>query len=98
MDDLDSLFPIFDRVVQWIVLPLLAVIWLHDKKHIAHEKKFIEQAGEIARALAVLETWKAQRSEDQAAHARAMERLSLAVERLNSRLDHLKDSHLGGSG
>jgi hypothetical protein len=87
MLELNGIFPYLDRLVQWIVIPLALFIYGHSRKHVEHEKKFIEQQGEIRAVLAVLEAYKAQRIEDQANQGKAIDRLTVAVEKLNDRLD-----------
>mgnify|MGYP001809921310 CR=1 FL=1 len=89
MLDNENLLPFLDRVIQWVVIPMAVLLWTHNRKHFEHEKKIIEQQGEIKAVLAALDSWKAQRAEDQVAIGKTFERLTQAVEKLNDRLDRL---------
>jgi hypothetical protein len=89
MIESENLLPFLDRVIQWIVIPMVVLLWTHSRKHYEHEKKFIEQQGEIKAVLAALNSWKEQRAEDQAAIGKTFERLTAAVEKLNDRLDRI---------
>jgi hypothetical protein len=92
----ENFLPFLDRVVQWVVIPMCVLLWTHNRKHFEHEKKFIEQQGEIKAVLAVLESWKAQRTEDQQTNNKTFERLTAAVEKLNDRLERMSHHSVGG--
>ncbi len=89
MVEAENLLPFIDRIIQWVIIPMAVLMWTHSRKHHEHEKRFIEQQGEIKAVLAVLDAWRVQRAEDLVNTAKATERLTHAVEKLNERLDRI---------
>ena len=88
LDDMLQIFPILDRVIQWVILPILAIIYSHNKQHNEHEKKFIKLEGDNARILSILEERQKQQEDNRVVDRANAKTLAEAINRLNSRLDH----------
>lgn len=88
-----QMFPVLDRLIQWIIIPVAVVIYSHNKRHNEHEKKFIRMEGENARILSILEERQKQRDADKKSEDATFKSLAEAVTKLNERLDALFETH-----
>ena len=82
MDDLihPDVWAVADRVIQWLVLPLL-IGWWHLIKRMDGADR------EILRIVTMLEERAQRRTEDRDEQERAVSRLTAAIEKLEAKLD-----------
>lgn len=74
-----ELWTLFDALMKWVIIPMAAIIWVHNQKSGAHEK-------EVLRTMTLLSERKEQRDEDRAELKKALHDLRAAILRLDPRL------------
>ncbi len=91
MEDAISVLPIIEAIVQWLIAPMVVLLWQHNRRHGEHEKKFIRNEAENRRILTILEERSLQRGEDNERFNKTLEKLGAAIEKLNDRLDRINE-------
>ena len=76
--DLD-LWPLVDALMTWVIIPIAAVLWVHNQKLAAHDR-------EVLRIVTLLSERKEQRDEDHAELNDALRDLRSAIQLLDQRL------------
>ena len=74
-----ELWALFDALMTWVIIPMGAVLWVHNQKLGSHEK-------EVLRVITLLAERKDQRDEDRAELKEALRDLRAAILRLDERL------------
>ena len=74
-----ELWTLLDALMTWIIIPMAAVLWVHNQKIGGHEK-------EVLRIMTLLSERKDQRDEDRAELKEALRDLRAAILRLDQRL------------
>ena len=74
-----ELWTFFDALMTWVIIPIVAMLWVHNQKIGSHEK-------EVLRILTLLSERKHQRDEDRAELKDALRDLRAAILRLDQRL------------
>ena len=74
-----ELWTLFDALMKWVIIPMAAMLWVHNQKIGAHEK-------EVLRIMTLLSERKDQRDEDRAELKEALRDLRAAILRLDQRL------------
>ena len=74
-----ELWALFDALMTWVIIPMVAVLWVHNQKIGSHEK-------EVLRIMTLLSERKDQRDEDRAELKEALRDLRAAILRLDQRL------------
>jgi RNAse (barnase) inhibitor barstar len=74
-----ELWTLFDALMKWVIIPVAAVLWVHNQKLGSHEK-------EVLRIMTLLAERKDQRDEDRAELKEALRDLRAAILRLDERL------------
>jgi len=74
-----ELWTLFDALMKWVIIPVAAVLWVHNQKLGSHEK-------EVLRIMTLLAERKDQRDEDRAELKEALRDLRAAILRLDQRL------------
>ena len=74
-----ELWTLFDALMKWVIIPIAAILWVHNQKLGAHEK-------EVLRIMTLLSERKDQRDEDRAELREALRDLRSAILRLDQRL------------
>lgn len=74
-----ELWSLFDALMKWVIIPMAAIIWVHNQKLGTHEK-------EVLRIVTLLSERKDQRDEDRAELKEALRDLRAAILRLDQRL------------
>lgn len=74
-----ELWTLFDALMTWVIIPMGAVLWVHNQKIGSHEK-------EVLRIMTLLSERKDQRDEDRAELKEALRDLRAAILRLDERL------------
>jgi RNAse (barnase) inhibitor barstar len=74
-----ELWTLFDALMKWVIIPMAAILWVHNQKLGAHEK-------EVLRIMTLLSERKDQRDEDRAELREALRDLRSAILRLDQRL------------
>jgi RNAse (barnase) inhibitor barstar len=76
--DLD-LWPLIDALMTWVIIPITAMLWVHNQKLAAHDR-------DVLRIVTLLAERKDQRDEDRAELNDALRDLRAAIQRLDQRL------------
>ena len=76
--DID-LWTLIDALMTWVIIPMAAMLWVHDQKLGTHDK-------EVLRIMTLLAERKEQRDEDRAELKEALRDLRAAILRLDQRL------------
>ena len=74
-----ALWTMADALMKWVIIPMAAILWVHNQKLGAHEK-------EVLRIMTLLSERKDQRDEDRAELKEALRDLRAAILRLDERL------------
>jgi RNAse (barnase) inhibitor barstar len=74
-----ELWTLLDALMTWVIIPMAAVLWVHNQKIGGHEK-------EVLRIMTLLSERKDQRDEDRAELKEALRDLRAAILRLDQRL------------
>ena len=74
-----ELWTLFDAMMKWVIIPMAAMLWVHNQKIGSHEK-------EVLRIMTLLSERKDQRDEDRAELKEALRDLRAAILRLDQRL------------
>ena len=74
-----ALWTMVDALMKWVIIPMAAILWVHNQKLGAHEK-------EVLRIMTLLSERKDQRDEDRAELKEALRDLRAAILRLDERL------------
>jgi RNAse (barnase) inhibitor barstar len=74
-----ELWTLFDALMKWVIIPMAAILWVHNQKIGAHDK-------EVLRIMTLLSERKEQRDEDRAELKEALRDLRAAILRLDQRL------------
>ena len=74
-----ELWTLFDALMTWVIIPMAAVLWVHNQKIGSHEK-------DVLRIMTLLSERKDQRDEDRAELKEALRDLRAAILRLDQRL------------
>ena len=74
-----ELWTLFDALMKWVIIPMAAILWVHNQKLGSHEK-------EVLRIMTLLSERKDQRDEDRAELKEALRDLRAAILRLDQRL------------
>jgi RNAse (barnase) inhibitor barstar len=74
-----ELWILFDALMKWVIIPMAAMLWVHNQKLGSHEK-------EVLRIMTLLSERKEQRDEDRAELKEALRDLRAAILRLDQRL------------
>jgi len=74
-----ELWTLFDAMMKWVIIPMSAMLWVHNQKIGSHEK-------EVLRIMTLLSERKDQRDEDRAELKEALRDLRAAILRLDQRL------------
>ena len=74
-----ALWTMADALMKWVIIPMAAILWVHNQKLSAHEK-------EVLRIMTLLSERKDQRDEDRAELKEALRDLRSAILRLDERL------------
>lgn len=74
-----ELWTLFDALMQWVISPMAAMLWVHNQKIGAHEKKAL-------RIMTLLSERKDQRDENRAELKEPLRDLRAAILRLDQRL------------
>ena len=74
-----ELWTLFDALMKWVIIPMAAILWVHNQKLSSHEK-------EVLRIMTLLSERKDQRDEDRAELKEALRDLRAAILRLDERL------------
>ena len=74
-----ELWTLFDAMMKWVIIPMVAMLWVHNQKIGSHEK-------EVLRIMTLLSERKDQRDEDRAELKEALRDLRAAILRLDQRL------------
>ena len=74
-----ELWTLFDALMKWVIIPVAAVLWVHNQKLGSHEK-------EVLLIMTLLAERKDQRDEDRAELKEALRDLRAAILRLDQRL------------
>jgi len=74
-----EIWTLFDALMKWVIIPMAAMLWVHNQKIGAHEK-------EVLRIMTLLSERKEQRDEDRAELKEALRDLRAAILRLDQRL------------
>ena len=74
-----ELWTLFDAMMKWVIIPMAAMLWVHNQKIGSHEK-------EVLRIMTLLSERKEQRDEDRAELKEALRDLRAAILRLDQRL------------
>jgi RNAse (barnase) inhibitor barstar len=74
-----ELWTLFDALMKWVIIPMAAMLWVHNQKISSHEK-------EVLRIMTLLAERKDQRDEDRAELKEALRDLRAAILRLDQRL------------
>lgn len=74
-----ELWTLVDALMKWVIIPMAAMLWVHDQKIGSHEK-------EVLRIVTLLSERKEQRDEDRAELKEALRDLRAAILRLDERL------------
>lgn len=80
-----SLIDLISLAAQYLVIPILGWIWLHDRRLSLVDR-------EIARLITILEEREAHRVETDARDNQVMVELKEAINKLNDRLDRIKSN------
>ena len=81
-----ELWTFFDALMTWVIIPIVAMLWVHNQKIGSHEK-------EVLRILTLLSERKHQRDEDRAELKDALRDLRAAILRLDQRLAEFGAAH-----
>jgi uncharacterized protein YgfB (UPF0149 family) len=74
-----ALWTMVDALMKWVIIPMAAILWVHNQKLSSHEK-------EVLRIMTLLSERKDQRDEDRAELKEALRDLRAAILRLDERL------------
>ena len=74
-----ALWTMLDALMKWVIIPMAAILWVHNQKLSSHEK-------EVLRIMTLLSERKDQRDEDRAELKEALRDLRAAILRLDERL------------
>ena len=74
-----ELWTLVDALMKWVIIPMAAMLWVHDQKIGSHEK-------EVLRIVTLLSERKEQRDEDRSELKEALRDLRAAILRLDERL------------
>ena len=74
-----ELWTLFDALMKWVIIPMAAMLWVHNQKVVSNEK-------EVLRIMTLLSERKDQRDEDRAELKEALRDLRAAILRLDQRL------------
>ena len=74
-----ALWTMADALMKWVIIPMAAILWVHNQKLGSHEK-------EVLRIVTLLSERKDQRDEDRAELKEALRDLRAAILRLDERL------------
>ena len=75
--DLD-LWPLIDALMTWVIIPITAMLWVHNQKLATHDR-------DVLRIVTLLAERKDQRDEDRAELNEALRDLRAAIQRLDQR-------------
>jgi len=81
-----ALWTMVDALMKWVIIPMAAILWVHNQKLGAHEK-------EVLRIMTLLSERKDQRDEDRAELKEALRDLRAAILRLDERLADFALAH-----
>ena len=74
-----ALWTMADALMKWVIIPMAAILWVHNQKLGGHEK-------EVLRIMTLLSERKDQRDEDRSELKEALRDLRAAILRLDERL------------